>query len=78
MKKNTPFFAKFLENQQPEPESEQTVGGIATLKFPSDGDEAVTLKAPSDSEDITKLVFDVATTQKYPSDGDDNINPGEL
>lgn len=59
MKKNTvnkaqqkakmPFFARFLEAQ----ELEQASGGtlLQTKKFPSDSDEAVTLKYPSDGDD---------------------------
>ncbi len=69
-----PFFARFLETQLPEDLTEQEIseinggrgGGIAiTLKYPSDNEDVVTKKYPSDSDD--------AVTMKYPSDGDDNI-----
>jgi Serine endopeptidase inhibitors len=58
-KKNTPFFAKFLENQQPDVDPEQVIGG-ATLKYPSDADEI-----------ITSRTKDLLQTLKYPSDGDE-------
>jgi hypothetical protein len=43
-----PFFARLLEAQ----ELEQVAGGsIETKKFPSDNDEFVTLKYPSDADE---------------------------
>ncbi|WP_224369644.1 microviridin/marinostatin family tricyclic proteinase inhibitor [Hyalangium versicolor] len=51
-----PFFARLLEAQ----ELEKAAGGrplvYATKKFPSDCDEAVTLKYPSDGDD--DILFD--------------------
>lgn len=72
MKKSTPFFAKFLENQRTKEENEQSIGG-ATTKYPSDTDEAVTEKYPSDWEDNTRPVFDFPITEKYPSDVDEDV-----
>ncbi|WP_026732812.1 microviridin/marinostatin family tricyclic proteinase inhibitor [Fischerella sp. PCC 9605] len=47
-------------------ESHNREDGIAvTKKYPSDADEYVTHKYPSDGDD------DIAVTQKYPSDADD-------
>ncbi|MCL6752268.1 microviridin/marinostatin family tricyclic proteinase inhibitor [Nostoc sp. CCCryo 231-06] len=78
-----PFFARFLEGQSFEDlsdkESEAIGGGscgvtkkekdelVQTLKFPSDQEDGVTKKYPSDSDE------QVFTTQKYPSDGDDHL-----
>ena len=78
-----PFFARFLEGQNFEDvsdkESEGIGGGscgittkkndtiVQTLKFPSDQEDVVTRKAPSDSDEY-------AVTQKYPSDGDDRLS----
>ncbi|MBX9253576.1 microviridin/marinostatin family tricyclic proteinase inhibitor [Desmonostoc muscorum CCALA 125] len=73
-----PFFARFLEGQSFEDlsdeESEGFSGGgctskkndelVQTLKFPSDQEDGVTKKYPSDNDEY-------AVTQKYPSDGDD-------
>jgi len=69
-----PFFARFLEGQSYEDLSEEEMaavtGGcgeiVTTLKFPSDQEEGVTKKYPSDSDEL-------AVTQKYPSDGDDAV-----
>lgn len=51
----TPFFARFLENQLSEQESEKVVGAIrpplVTMKAPSDDDENVTMKYPSDDDE---------------------------
>ncbi|QSJ14101.1 microviridin/marinostatin family tricyclic proteinase inhibitor [Nostoc sp. UHCC 0702] len=65
-----PFFARFLEGQNIEDltdqESEAVSGGCTavTLKYPSDNEDVVTKKYPSDSDEFV-------TTQKYPSDGED-------
>ncbi|MBD6615598.1 microviridin/marinostatin family tricyclic proteinase inhibitor [Komarekiella sp. 'clone 1'] len=69
-----PFFARFLEGQSPEEMSEEEMeavaggcgGTVTTLKFPSDNEDVVTKKYPSDSDEY-------AVTQKYPSDGDDTF-----
>jgi len=67
-----PFFAKFLENQLKK-EAEPNVKGGATLKYPSDLEDALTNKYPSDKEDdVTKPALDVLHTDKYPSDGDED------
>ena len=50
--KELPFFARFLESQD-------------TLKVKTNLKAGVTLKYPSDKEDI------VHTTDKYPSDSDE-------
>lgn len=43
-----PFFARYLEGQ----ELDQVAGGAnRTKKYPSDGDEYVTLKYPSDDDE---------------------------
>ena len=57
-----PFFARLLEAQ----ELEQAAGGtrFTTQKFPSDGEDDVTRKAPSDSDEVS-------VTLKYPSDSED-------
>ncbi len=62
--KAVPFFARYLENQLDELSEEEmnaVVGGcplppvkggnLVTEKFPSDSDEAMTMKYPSDNED---------------------------
>jgi hypothetical protein len=64
MKKNKPFFARFLENQHADVHAETVIGG-ATTKYPSDTDEA------------TKPSVDLLQTHKYPSDGDDFNFPTE-
>ena len=50
-----PFFAKFLESQKMEDPANEVVGGggspFLTLKHPSDLDEPVTMKYPSDGDD---------------------------
>ncbi|MBG1259529.1 microviridin/marinostatin family tricyclic proteinase inhibitor [Nostoc commune] len=77
-----PFFARFLEGQSFEDLSDKESEGIGggscdltskkkdaiaqTLKFPSDQEDGVTKKYPSDSDE---QVF----TKKYPSDGDDDV-----
>lgn len=64
-----PFFARYLEGQIPEEEQKTVTGGkisfALTKKYPSDV-EAVTLKYPSDADEVVTL--------KYPSDGDDHIS----
>ncbi|MEH2438605.1 MAG: microviridin/marinostatin family tricyclic proteinase inhibitor [Nostoc sp.] len=78
-----PFFARFLEGQSFEDlsdeESEGIGGGncgvtkkekdelVQTLKFPSDQEDGVTKKYPSDSDE------QMFVTQKYPSDGDEHV-----
>lgn len=49
----TPFFVRFLEGQPyPEVEADVKAGrGGATTKYPSDIDEAITMKYPSDGDD---------------------------
>lgn len=67
-----PFFAAFLENQLRKT-AETSVQGGATLKYPSDLEEAQTNKYPSDQEDAaTKPTADIRHTDKYPSDGDED------
>ncbi|QDU66473.1 microviridin/marinostatin family tricyclic proteinase inhibitor [Engelhardtia mirabilis] len=51
---NKPFFARFLEGQYPEVQTDIQAGkgGIwSTNKYPSDADEDVTMKYPSDGDD---------------------------
>ena len=68
-----PFFARFLEGQRGEERS------AATTKFPSDLDEFVTHKYPSDGDDDYPTTEDStlyasparAMTLKYPSDRDE-------
>jgi hypothetical protein len=59
MKKNAskPFFAKFLESQ----EAGRMLGG-----------GPITLRYPSDKEEITQPQRDLVTTMKYPSDDDES------
>lgn len=76
MKKTTgtgqPFFARFLEHQLKK-ETESNVSGGATLKYPSDLEDAETTKYPSDQEDdTTKPAADLPHTDKYPSDNDED------
>ena len=54
-KKDTPFFARYLEGQEFPQVKTGVKSGIVfqTLKYPSDSDElAHTLKYPSDSDEI--------------------------
>jgi Serine endopeptidase inhibitors len=67
-KKNIPFFAKFLENQQAASEQGKSVGGTSVTEY-----EVVTLKYPSDWEDATKPVRDDVVTLKFPSDDDEFV-----
>lgn len=67
-----PFFARFLEGQNREERS------AATTKFPSDLDEFVTHKYPSDGDDdnpsadsVLQAGAERAMTLKYPSDRDE-------
>ena len=70
-KKAKPFFAKFLENQLKQAETEQLKGGnksagYITNAYPSDQEEAFPLP--------TNVLRDnLAITDKYPSDSDDDI-----
>lgn len=52
---SVPFFARFLEGQElPQVQTDVKAGGKGlkpTQKYPSDIDEAVTLKYPSDGDD---------------------------
>lgn len=50
-KQTTPFFARFLTRQDRLPSSTEEKAG-RTKKYPSDGDEDVTLKFPSDNDDV--------------------------
>ncbi len=60
MKKvKAPFFAKFLETQKLEDNTDIKGGVTYTRKYPSDNDEDVTLKYPSDNDDI---VYDSGQT----------------
>jgi hypothetical protein len=86
-KKATPFFAKFLEQQQTQSEQLQATGGetVVTLKYPSDWedgtrplkDQVVTLKFPSDDDEVVTLKHpsddDEVVTLKFPSDDDEGI-----
>ena len=70
MEKNAkPFFAKFLENQLQESETQQVKGGG---KLPV----ATTNAYPCDKAEVpvpTILRDEFATTMKYPSDSDDDV-----
>jgi hypothetical protein len=57
--KQSPFFAKFLEEQQ----EKEVVGGAAPTSVLKDAPQ--TMKYPSDSEDYV--------TMKYPSDNDEGV-----
>lgn len=46
-----PFFAKYLEGQEFPQVRTSIKAGPETQKYPSDADEDLTLKFPSDSED---------------------------
>ena len=48
MKKQRPFFVRFLEKQRLE-----EVSGAVTKKYPSDRDEYQTIKYPSDYDEDT-------------------------
>jgi Serine endopeptidase inhibitors len=51
-KKETPFFARFLEGQDFPSVKTNIKAGAVTLKYPSDKDEGdVTHKFPSDSDE---------------------------
>jgi hypothetical protein len=81
MKKQQPFFARFLENQLSSGEQRRARGGNPEDCLP---DLAMTLKAPSDLEDsygitapalrdIPEEVIDLfVQTNKFPSDKEDN------
>lgn len=72
MKKNkkVPFFAQFLENQ---------VIDDKTIKAgrPTDvcHDIMITLKAPSDEDEVTSPKLDIDVTLKYPSDREEVTSP---
>jgi hypothetical protein len=75
--RDLPFFARFLEGQQPEVATEGVVltADATIAKKPSSGKETVhTTKYPSDSEDNTG--GGIVTTRKYPSDAEDNTGGG--
>ena len=57
-KTDVPFFARYLEGQDyPEVQTDVKAGGRGvTLKSPSDLDEAVTMKYPSDGDDNPPVV----------------------
>jgi Serine endopeptidase inhibitors len=83
--KDLPFFARFLEGQQPESANNRvaltdstrpgdTGSSVMTRRYPSDAEDTgggvvTTNKYPSDAEDNTG--GGIVTTQKYPSDGED-------
>jgi hypothetical protein len=78
-----PFFARFLEGQQPEVANERVVLTadriIETKPLNRPGDlggkeTVVTNKFPSDAEDNTG--GGIVTTRKYPSDAEDNTGGG--
>lgn len=55
-KQNVPFFARFLETQQPKVRTGVKAGAESganreTTKAPSDFDEMVTMKYPSDDDE---------------------------
>lgn len=55
LKPEIPFFARYLEGQDfPQVKSNVKAGPVVipTRKFPSDGDEDVTMKAPSDDDEV--------------------------
>jgi hypothetical protein len=67
-----PFFARFLEGQNREERS------AATTKYPSDLDEFMTMKYPSDGDDdyptedsVVQAAPERKQTLKYPSDRDE-------
>lgn len=47
----TPFFTRFLQNQENRVRTGVKAGGLRTLKYPSDKDEAMTMKYPSDNDE---------------------------
>lgn len=49
-KLTTPFFARFLTRQDRLPSKTEEKAG-RTKKYPSDGDEFVTMKYPSDDDE---------------------------
>ena len=61
-----PFFARFLEGQDFPEVKTNVKAGSATTKFPSDLDEAVTNKWPSDGDDFPPDIDkqDLSTGQK--------------
>jgi Serine endopeptidase inhibitors len=72
-KKQSPYFAKFLESQQITNKTEVAGGGdptaplqdlVQTQKYPSDVEDLVSLKYPSDEDENN-------VTLKYPSDDDE-------
>ena len=67
----TPFFARFLEDQELPKVKTNIKGGRPhhTLKYPSDRDEYVTLKYPSDDDEYVTL--------KYPSDHEDRLSSAD-
>ena len=50
-KKEEPFFARYLEGQNFPQVKTNIKAGPTTQKYPSDVDEDMTLKFPSDAED---------------------------
>jgi hypothetical protein len=74
---NLPFFARFLEGQQPETTKlPVTLAGGGVLVEPRrvDDTKVQTRKYPSDSEDNTG--GGIVTTKKYPSDSEDSTGGG--
>jgi hypothetical protein len=78
--KDLPFFARFLEGQQPEATDRKVAltGDSTPLikpKRPGDtGGIVTTRKYPSDAEDHTG--GGIVTTRKYPSDAEDHTGGG--
>ena len=52
-KKEEPFFSRYLEGQHFPHVKTNIKAGPETQKYPSDADENMTLKFPSDAEDST-------------------------
>jgi hypothetical protein len=50
-KSELPFFARYLEGQEYPEVKTDVRAGIHTNKFPSDGDDVVTMKYPSDDDE---------------------------
>ena len=65
--KKVPFFAQFLENQL----TEQEVSGGKGITSKKADVIFVTLKFPSDSDEITDKFSDDIYTKKFPSDSDE-------
>jgi hypothetical protein len=75
MKKQKPFFAKFLENQFTAEEAMQVKGGddFTTMKYPSDQEDngGNPGYGPCNNPGASHNPNCMATTMKYPSDQED-------